>query len=436
MKKVLLFLLICSMTGFCIPVQASRLKANAASISITPPLSMKYTLGGYGERNNQPAIAIHDSIYAKALVLKNGNKKYVVVTLDLLGLPSNVKIELVQKLSKNGWTAENMMLLPSHSHGSLEMAALNSKNSLNIPQLGIYQKELLDFLLGKLETLILAADRNYQPVKIGTKTKSLEGLNRNRRKDPDIDRELIVTRIDRTNGKPLAVLVNWTAHPTFLGGKDMLLSAEWPGYLQKQLQSSIGKGVTAMYYNGAEGDQSTILNEAATDDYRKIEIYGRKMADLAFGLYQEIHPVKSDGFAFTYETIQLPAHQAHPNFMKTGGEEYGLTENSVKVVMNILCPEKVGVGAILLGDLVIAGVPGEMTAILGKKIKSALRTGEVKQVAIGGLANEWISYILDKNQYLYGEGYESSMSFYGQELGAVLSEGIIRNGLPLTLTHQ
>ena len=420
-----------------LPMQASCLKANVASISITPPLSMKYTLGGYGERNNQPATAIHDLIFAKALALKQGNRKYVIVTLDLLGLPSNVKTDLIQRISKNGWKAENIMLLPSHSHGSLEMAALNDKNSLNIPQLGIYKKELLDFLLDRLETLILEADRNYRTVRIGTKTKIVEGMNRNRRKDPDVDRDLIVTRVDLTNGTPMAVLVNWTAHPTFLGAKDMQLSAEWPGYLQNALQTNIGKGVTAMYYNGAEGDQSTILNEPAADDYRKIEIYGKKIATIAFDLYHEIIPEKVGNFAWKYQIIQLPYHQSHPTFMKTGGEEYGLTESSVKIVMNILCPERVGVGVLRIGDLIIAGVPGEMTAILGKKIKNALALGKVKQVAIGGLANEWISYILEKNQYLNGEGYESSMSFYGPDLGAVLSEGIIRNGLPLTIyRHQ
>ena len=65
-------------------------------------------------------------------------------------------------------------------------------------------------------------------------------MNRNRRKDPDIDKELIITRIDLTNGKPLAVLVNWTAHPTFIDGTDMMVSAEWPGYLQSRLTGSIG----------------------------------------------------------------------------------------------------------------------------------------------------------------------------------------------------
>ena len=416
-------------TAFCVlilsfPSLGKKLRASVSSIDITPPLEMKYTLGGYGERMNKPAQGIHDPIWAKALALQKGDKKYLIITLDLLGIPSNLNNDLLKRIQGMGWSLENMMLLPSHSHGSLEMAALNSKNLLNNPNLGIFQPELLEFVLTKLELLVRDADKNYQPVKIGTGSRLLEGLNRNRRKDPDIDKELIVTRIDLENGKPLAVLVNWTAHPTFLGGEDMLVSAEWPGYLQTNLQNLIGKGVNVMYFNGSEGDQSTVLN-SDKKGYDKIEIYGKIIADKSFDLFKEIKPQKVKEFDYTYQIVPLPEHAAHPSFMKTGGEEYGLNEQTVKIVMDVLGPNKVGMGAVRIGDLLISGIPGELTAILGQKVKNTLKESGIKYVAIGGLANEWIGYILSRDQYLYGEGYESSMSFYGPDFGEAISTGAI-----------
>jgi neutral ceramidase len=409
----------------------AKLKASVASINITPPIEMKYTLGGYGERMNKPVEAIHDPIWAKALALQMGQKKYMLITLDLLGLPSNVKGDLLKKIAGMGWHAENIMLLPSHSHGSLEMAALNSKNILNNPNLGIFQPELLTFILNQLEKLVRQADQNYRPIKIATGSATLEGLNRNRRKDPDIDKELIVTRIDLKNGEPLAVLVNWTAHPTFISGQDMLLSAEWPGYLQTNLQELIGHGVTAMYFNGSEGDQSTVL-VSDKKGYDKIEIYGKEIASRSFDLYKAIKPIESKEFKYCYNILKLPEHVAHPSFMKTGGEEYGLTEKSVKIVMDVLGPREVGLGAVRVGDLIISGIPGEMTAVLGQKIKKSLIGNGITHVAIGGLANEWISYILSRDQYLLGEGYESSVSFYGSNLGALISDEAIKIAQPLT----
>ena len=395
MKNIFLFICVFTLVVINYPVIAGELKANVAITNIAPPLEMNYTLGGYGDRMNKPAEGIHDPIKAKALVIKQDDRKYAIITLDILGLPTNVKSDLIKRVASYGWNMENVMLLPSHSHGSLEMAALNSKNVLNIPQIGIFQPELLAFVLEKLENLLIDADRNYKSVKVGTKSQLFDGLNRNRRNDPEVEKELTVTRIDLLDGKPLAALVNWTAHPTFLGEKEMLVSAEWPGYLQSGLEELIGKGSTVMYYNGAEGDQAPILNEPVPP-YEKIRIYGRKIALNAFGIYKSIKPQKDAGFVSNYRTIPLPVHEAHPAFMKTGGKEYGLTEETAKFIMNALSPTEVGIGVVKVGDLLLVGVPGEMTASLGLKVKNSLKIKNIQYVTIGGLANEWISYILTR----------------------------------------
>jgi len=367
---------------------------------------------------------------AKALVLKKGDEKYAIVTIDILGLPSNIKPDLLKRIVGKCWSAENIMLLPSHSHGSLEMAAINSKNVFGVPQIGIFQPELLEFFIGKLEALMVAADQNYREVKIGTGSAKLDGLNRNRRGDKLVDNELTVTRVDLANGQPLAALVNWTAHPTFIGGDDMLVSAEWPGYLQTEMEKTIGSGVTVMYYNGAEGDQSPVYRGQG-GAYEKIQGYGKISAEKAFDVYKTIQPKTENQLAFNYEIIDLPEQVAHTDFMETGGAEYGLNEQTVKVIMDALGPKSVGLGSVRIGDFILVGIPGELVAELGIKIKDSLKNDKVKHVAIGGLANEWISYILTEDEYVNGGGYESSVSFYGPKLGELISGKSIKNALPL-----
>jgi hypothetical protein len=75
---------------------------------------------------------------------------------------------------------------------------------------------------------------------------------------------------------------------------------------------------------------------------------------------------------------------------------------------------------------VIVGIPGEMAADLGLEIKSRAKalTG-ARHAAIGGLANEWISYILSAESYIKGGGYEASVSFYGPELGDRIMKGAL-----------
>jgi hypothetical protein len=131
-------------------------------------------------------------------------------------------------------------------------------------------------------------------------------------------------------------------------------------------------------------------------------------------------------FAYDTETINLPKRQPHPDFMKTGGREYGLNEAMMKDFLERLVPAQTHSTCIRLGDLVILGVPGEMAAQLGLEAKSKVAqiTG-ASSVTIGGLADEWVSYILPAAEYGKG-GYEASMSFYGETLGNTLIEGIIR----------
>ena len=55
--------------------RAEGVNAGAAAVDMTPPLEMKFALGGYGDRMSKPAEGVHDRIWAKAVVLQKGNEK-------------------------------------------------------------------------------------------------------------------------------------------------------------------------------------------------------------------------------------------------------------------------------------------------------------------------------------------------------------------------
>lgn len=432
MKLLLLFT--CSLSLlFQVPAQEFNtvpLEANISRVDLTPPLELQFSLGGYGDRMNKPVEGVHDSIWVKALILSDGQKKYAIVTLDILALPPNVKPQVLEALTARGWHTDNLMILPSHSHTSLDMSALNNKNNLNNPYIGIYQPKLLDFVIEAIVAAIRTADNNLQPVSIGTGRDLLMGMNRNRRKNSAVDRDLTVTRIDLLNGKPLLALVNWTAHPTITSAEDMLVSAEWPGYLQRELESSIGKGVLAMYYNGAEGDQSVLVRSNAGNHYQKAEWYGREIGKKAFEIYKTIKTESTSIFEYNSLPVVLPKPQMHPQFESTGGAEYGMDDQNTKYILNAMCPEKTNITALRVGEWLLVGAPGELTYNLGEKIKNHLFEQGIPYPVIGGMANEWISYILSKEQYQKG-GYETSVSFYGPELGPTIHKAMIAAASPL-----
>lgn len=408
-------------------VAAAELEAGVARVDLTPPLEFNCPLGGYGERMNRPAEGVHDRIFAKALVLSDGTRKFALLTVDIVGFPPTLKPELVERLADLGWTAEQMLLLASHSHTSIEMNALNPANTFAIPQIGLYNPRVHQFVLERLAQVVHDAEQRRTPVRVGTSSAALAGWNRNRRGGPLTDPELTVTRIDTEAGRPLAALVNFTAHPTFMSGEDMLFSGDWPGHVQRTLESLIGSNVTAFYYNGAEGDQSPVARADSGDSrWERAERYGRDVGVEAFRQWESIEPAPSPAFAFHAQRIALPERTWHPDFMQTGGAEYGLSEDLFREMLPRLFPDHAVSVSLRLGDLLIVGVPGEMAASLGLKIKSAAgtRTGAAHPV-IGGLADAWLSYMLPADEYRRG-GYESSVSFYGEALGDTMVEGALR----------
>jgi neutral ceramidase len=408
---------------------AKKLRANAARVDLTPPLDLNFALGGYGARMSEPAQGIHDRIWVKALILSDGDKKFAIVTLDILALPPNIKPQVLKKLAESGWADANILLLPSHSHTSLDMTALNDKNTLNNPYLGIYQPSLKEFVVNSIIKVIKLADTNLKPIQVGTDRSTVMGMNRNRRNEEATDQDLTVTRIDLLNGQPLALLINWTAHPTIMDENDMLVSGGWPGYLQRELEEWIGNDVLCMFYNGAEGDQSPIRPNGASH-YEQAEIYGRKMAKQVYELYQEIKPEIMIPFSYNTTLVNLPQPQAHPMFHTTGGSEYGIDEAGMKIILSVMCPAQTALEAVKIGDLLIVAAPGELTSTLGLKVKNKLSQLGVKYPVIGGLADEWISYIVSTEQYNKG-GYETSVSFYGPDLGNTIVQAMLEAAMPL-----
>ncbi len=401
-------------------LDAAEMFASVARVDLTPPLTMNAPLGGYGARMNQPAIGVHDRIFAKAILLSDGDRRFVLVTCDLLGLTPPVKQEIVKRLSDDGWTADQIMLLPSHSHASIEMHAINPNNIFGIPQIGIHDPKLYEFTVNNFVELIRRASAEpLQRVKIGTDSRQIAGWNRNRRGDTNItDDELTVTRIDTINNKPLAVLVNFTAHPTFMTENEMMFSAGWPGKLQQTIESVIGDGVTVMFYNGAEGDQAPQPRpNSGNSRWEMAAKYGLELGLVAAALWQGCSTESDVRFDYHLQPIELPPRSWHPDFMSTGGKEYGLSEELLRDMLPRLSPLRTASGSLRLGELVVIGIPGELAAELGLQIKMAAKqiTG-AKHPVIGGLANEWISYILSTAAYHKGR-YESSISFYGETLG-------------------
>lgn len=428
--RIILLLLAFRLGSGIVADGTEPVRAGAARIELTPPMEMKAALGGYGARMSRAAEGVHDAVWAKVLVVQGGGRRLALVTADVLAFPPKLKRVVVDRLAAEGWEAEQILLLPSHTHASIDMMALHPDNTFGIPQVGIFQGELLDWVTARIAQAIREASQRLAPAVAGTAVLAVAERNRNRRGGGAVDRDLTVTRIDAVDGRPIAVMVNWTAHPTFMDAEDMLFSGGWPGHLQRTLEALIGHDVVGLFYNGAEGDQSPIPPPHARSQWERAERYGRELGIAAWRTYEQITPKPVSAFEVSVATVALPKGSWHPDFLKTGGAEYGLNEAMMQGFVDRLLPRETHCTGFRFGDLLLVGVPGEMSAELGLELKARLRQADPEAVVtIGGLADEWISYILSAAEYRRG-GYEASMSYYGEQLGMMIVEGGMRAAGP------
>jgi hypothetical protein len=226
------------------PITAAGLEAGAATAEITPPTG--YPMWGYAARHDNPSNGILDPLMARALVLRAGDNKVALVSLDLGRAPTRNSMKRIREaLAPDGMT--EVFLVASHTHHG-PVLELDTWPKPNKP----YTRELEQ----KLVEVIRKADRARVPARYGVASTETK-LNRNRqsnRADKPTDAELLVLRIEDLRGKPIAHAVNFAAHPTMHPADVMKFSADFPGAMAKVVEAETG--APCLFLQGAAGDLS------------------------------------------------------------------------------------------------------------------------------------------------------------------------------------
>ncbi|MBO0723432.1 MAG: neutral/alkaline non-lysosomal ceramidase N-terminal domain-containing protein, partial [Blastocatellia bacterium] len=247
--RVLIFVFV-----FIPAVYAQEFKAGTARREITPrePVPM----WGYGARHDKLSVSTLDPLYADALVIQAGQTKLAIVGLDLGRSPAEASLQLIRQRIKTEAGIEYSFIAGSHTHHGpvLELTDEPGKGKGRFDASLRYYHELEEAIVAA----ILEADKKSAPARMATGSVQLEGFNRNRQSklpNPASDRELAVMRIDDDSGKPLAILVNFTAHPTMISAAEFKFSADYVGALKSEIEKATG--AHAIFMQGAAGDQST-----------------------------------------------------------------------------------------------------------------------------------------------------------------------------------
>jgi hypothetical protein len=232
--------------------EATSFRVGAADKDITPPPGIP--MWGYGARHDKPCEGTLDPLMAKAIVIAAGEDKVAIVGTDLGRGPTEAMMAVIRKELAEKAGIRHVLISGSHSHHGpvIELVDEPGLGRGKFDAAVKYSQELPHRLIA----VILDADRALQPARIGLASEPVN-LNRNRhtkREPKATDPMLAVIRFDDREGRPIAVLVNFAAHPVMTDAKLLKYSADYPGFLKNKVEAELK--TKCVFMQGAAGDMS------------------------------------------------------------------------------------------------------------------------------------------------------------------------------------
>lgn len=422
------------------------LQAGLQRVNITPPIGTP--LGGYAARKSVSQ-GIHDDLHATALVLQERKLSLALVTADLIGLPE----EMVENIRSFVWSStgippSNVLVAATHTH---------SGPDLLFGHQGLASEAYIMVLAETLAGSVYAAWRNLQPAKIGVGQGWVEGIGVNRRTLTGIpvDPRVGVLRVDRDDG-PRGVLINYTCHPVVLGPDNLLITADYPGYVVQVVERAFGGGVMAMFTNGAAGDINTghsaelsALGETIPGrTFQRAEQLGIRLAGEVLKVIETIETDSNTFIAVGTKKISfplkpLPSLKEAEEFKKQKEQilnkliiqkessEIIIKAKIEKLYADLLLEQVrkrnkhlhetfkyVELQAVRIGDCALLAFPGELFVEIGLEIKTR---SPFKYTYIIGYANGYVGYVPTKRAFTEG-GYEVVATDFTPEAEEIVVE--------------
>lgn len=284
MKYKLILPLCCSLAALVLAVEkpSPEWKAGAASAKITPEGPM--WMAGYASRT-QPSEGVELDLYAKALVVEDqGGGKLALITMDLIGVPRNVRLYVAGEVQKRfGIPPERLAINASHTHSGPELRTTSVHGTDDPARREAEAAAYTDKLQNTLVNLVGQAVAKASPATLHY-SKARCGFAMNRRTpngsggwnnfpNPDgpVDHSVPVLKVADASGREVAVVFGYACHCTTLGHQKF--SGDYAGYAQQALEAA-HPGVTAMFMNGCSGDQNPYPRKTTA----LAETHGRSLA--------------------------------------------------------------------------------------------------------------------------------------------------------------
>ncbi|MGM0485717.1 MAG: LamG-like jellyroll fold domain-containing protein [Planctomycetota bacterium] len=443
MKMISLTLLLATL--LLVPTSNARadLKAGTAIVDVTPVELPVLVNGGMRSRS---ADEVHAPLYARAIVLDDDQERLGIVVVDSCMMPRSLLDEAKRLAAEQTeMSSDGILISATHSHTApASMGCLGTDADSNY----------VPFLRGKLVEVLVAAEANLVPARVGWASANAAEFTATRRwirrpdrmaEDPfgnrtvranmhaardwdDVvgeagpeDPELSLISFQAADGRPLAVLANFSMH--YFGGVKAL-SPDYFGLFCEEMESGLTAGrdegdppFVAIMSHGCSGDIWR-RDYSKPADLRKddvtVESYAKGLARIALDAYEGIVHREDADLAMREARLNLkyrvPDQQRlewAQRIVDKMGDRLPKSKEEIyareQVMLHQRKTTEIVIQAIRIGDVAIATTPNETYALTGLKLK---RKSPLSKTMVIELANGGDGYIPPPEQHLLG-GYNT-----------------------------
>lgn len=400
---------------------ADVLRAGVARTDITPKDPV--TLSGYASRKDLSK-GVHDPLSARVVAFESSGKRLVLVSTDLIGFYDGTAEDFRKAiLAKLNLQPAELFLAGIHTHAAPTLTLDKDKgHENNLKYTETLKEKLIKVVAEALDSTVpvrIGCGIGYSPVGSNRREVRLddsgwpkdEAIKLGRNPYGPTDKQVLVTKIDKADGGPVAILFDYATHSTALGPSNYQISGDVLGLAEQFVEKILGPDVIAPAFAGACGDIDPwyrILPEFNTEAGWIPEpvLLGTLLGEEVVHVYRDIKETSAAGKIETaFITMALPRKPADNPDDKTKGPTAFLNITAGRV-----------------GDVGFIGFGCEMCTEIGMAIKAV---SPFKHTFVITHCNGAAGYLPTKDMHKEG-GYEVRSSPFAPQAAEMVIKQSLR----------
>ena len=437
------------------------MKTGFSKICITPPIGV--AISGYYEKRVTKGVL--DDIYATAVSFDDGARRAIILTVDVCELSTD-QCNRIKSLicERTGLDASAILINCSHTHtgpiiekdfsgveADPEYDAFFFRSLAEVSEKAFLDMKESTFSIGKGIADNISFVRRFRMKNGGVQTNP--GVD-----NPDIlhalgtpNDKVKFFKIEREDAENI-VVVHFGTHADTVGGE--LISGDWPNFVAKTVET-VFENTRCIFLTGAQGDVNHINPKPTAGDRKGLEYdtfdgvprgyehtkhMGRKVAAAVIAMLDKTEPISSDKISYGTKEISVPSNQENDKLeeakricaLHLAGRDDELPYEKMELTTVVaeaarICKLEHGpdafnyvLSALKLGDIVLAGLPGECFVDIGRTIE---REYGSDTLFVCCLTNGGDTYFPTASAYDEG-GYEARTSHLKKGADKILTDGM------------